>query len=242
MLRKLFYLFLIIFLILGAFVTYSVIRTINATDDAIVQPIGDLVRQLVVPATPVILPDPTIIVNQINDMARLETATVDMEKVITAERNSEALWGLLGETLLFVANGKVVAGVDFAEMGPADLAVVNPTTVMVHLPDAKIFDDLPVLDNEKSYVADRDTGLLTRADPELETEVRQVAEQTIREEAIATGVIERADENARIFMEQFLNGLGFETVIFTEGPPPEPEPYVQEVPKGQVVATPTPES
>jgi len=240
MLRKLFYGFLIIFLILGSIATYTVIRTLNATDNAIVQPIGDLVRQLVVPATPVILPDPTLIVNQINDVARLETATVELEKVITAERNSDVLWGALGETLLFVAHGKVVAGIDFAEMGPDDLAVMGPTTVIVHLPDVKIFDDLPVLDNEKSYVADRDTGLLTRADPELETEVRQVAEQTIREEAVASGVLERADENARLFMEQFLTGLGFETVTFTDTPPPEPPPFEQEVPKGQVVATPTP--
>lgn len=242
MLRKLFYGFLIIFLVLGSLATYLFIRTINATDDAIIEPISDLVRQLVVPATPVILPDPSIIVNQINDVARLETAIVDIEKVITAERNSDVLWGALGETLLFVANGRVVAGVDFAEMGPADLAVVDPVTVMVHLPDAKIFDDLPVLDNEKSYVADRDTGLLTRADPELETEVRQVAEATIREEALATGVVQQADENAKLFMEEFLGGLGFENIIFVDAPPPEPAPFEQEVPKGQLLATPTPES
>ena len=241
MLRKLFYGFLIIFLVLASLATYLFIRTINATDDAIIEPIGDLVRQLVVPATPVILPDPSIIVNQINDVARLETAIVDMEKVITAERNSDVLWGALGETLIFVANGRVVAGVDFAEMGPQDLAVIDPNTVMVHLPEAKIFDDLPVLDNEKSYVADRDTGLLTRADPELETEVRQVAEATIREEAVATGVIDQADQNAKLFMEEFLGGLGFENVIFTDAPPPEPPPFEQEVPKGQLLATPTPE-
>ncbi len=242
MLRKLFYGFLIIFLVMGSLATYLFIRTMNATDEGIIQPIGDLVRDLVVPATPVILPDPTIIVNQINDVARLETAIVDMEKVITAERNSETLWGLLGETLIFVANGRVVAGVDFAEMGPDDLAVVDPVTVMVHLPDAKIFEDLPVLDNEKSYVADRDTGLLTRADPELETEVRQVAEATIREEALATGVVEQADQNAKLFMEEFLGGLGFENIIFTDGPPPKPAPFEQEVPKGQLLATPTPGS
>lgn len=241
MLRKIFYGFLILFLILASVAAYFVIRAANTAENAIAQPIGDLVRQLVLPATPVILPNATLIVNQINDIARLETATVEMEKVITAERNSDVLWGVLGETMLFVANGKVVAGVDFAEMGPDDLKVVDPVTVMVHLPDAQIFADLPVLDNEKSYVADRDTGLLTRADPELETQVRQVAEQTIREEAVATGVIERADENAHLFMEKFLGSLGFENVIFTEDTPPDPPPFAQEVPKGQVLVTPTPE-
>lgn len=240
MLRKFVYVFLILFFIVGSIAAYAVVRGVNRTDQAIVQPIGDLVRQLAVPATPVILPNPSLIVNQINDLARLETASVEVEKVITAERNSEALWGALGETLIFVANGTVVAGVDFAEMQPGDVQVVDPDTVMVYLPEARIFEDLPVLNNEASYVADRDTGLLTRADPELETEVRRVAEATIREEASGTGVVDRANENARAFVRQMLNDLGFEYVIFTEGPPPVPTPYVQPVPKGQVLTTPTP--
>jgi hypothetical protein len=238
-LRRLVMLFLLIFLIIGSITAYVVYRTITTTEASIVQPIGELIQSLVIPATPVILPNSSIIVNQIKDIARLETATVELEKVITAERNTDALWGALGETLLFVANGKVVAGIDFAEMQVEDIQVVDPTTVMVHLPDARLFDDLPVLDNEKSYVADRDTGIFTRADPELETEVRKVAEQTIREEAVATGVIERADENAQAFMRSFLQELGFETVIFTQDTPPVPPPYEQVVPKGQVVVTPT---
>ncbi|MCP5097518.1 MAG: DUF4230 domain-containing protein [Chloroflexi bacterium] len=239
LLRRLFYLFFIIFFIAVSFVAYAVVQTLNRTEASIVEPIGDLIQNILVPATPVILPDPSTIVNQINDIARLETATVDIEKVITAERNSDALWGALGETLLFVANGKVVAGIDFAEMAVEDIQVVDPTTVMVHLPAARLFDDLPVLDNEKSYVADRDTGIFTRADPVLETEVRQVAEQTLREDALATGVIERADENAQAFMENFLIELGFENVIFTAETPPVPQPYEQVVPKGQILATPS---
>ncbi len=239
MLRKIAYLMLILFFVLASLAAYAVISTANRADTAL-QPVGDLVRQLVIPATPVILPDPVLIVNQINDLARLETASVEMEKIITAERNQEMLWGLLGESLIFVAHGKVVAGVDFSQMQPADIQVVDPDTVMVHLPEAEIFDDLPVLDNEKSYVADRDTGLFASADPQLETEVRRVAEQTIREEALATGILERADANAKEFVRNFLQELGFEEVIFTEDTPPVPEPYVQEVPKGYVIVTPTP--
>lgn len=241
MLRKAFYLFMIVFFIVASVATYLVVTTLNRADRSVVQPIGDFVRELVVPATPVILPDPALIVNQINDVARLETAIVDLEKIITAERgNTEFLFGVLGETLIFVAKGRVVAGVDFSEMEVSDIQVVDPDTVMVNLPPARIFDDLPVLDNENSYVADRDTGLLTRADVNLETDVRRAAEAALLEEALATGVIERADMNAQIFLRELLNGLGFSEVIFTDGPPPVPEPFEQEVPKGQVLATPTP--
>lgn len=241
MLRKLMYLFFVVFFLMASLAAYMVIATMNKVDNAVTQPLENLVKQLIIPATPVILPSSTTIVHQINDLARLETASVELEKLITAERgNTNVLWGIMSESMIFVAHGKVVAGVDFAEMTPADVQVVDPDTVMVHLPPAKIFDDLPALDNEKSYVADRDTGLLAGADAQMETEVRRVAEQRLREEAIASGVIETANYNAQQYMINFLQGLGFETIEFTTDTPPTPMPYVQEIPKGYVLVTPTP--
>ena len=239
MLQKLAYFFLIIFFIMGSIAAFMIIGTVRTTQQA-VAPVTDLFNSLFVEATPVILPSSTTIVHEINDLARLETASIEMEKVVTADRNSETLWGVVGESMIFVANGKVVAGIDFADMEEADLQVVDPVTIMVHLPDAKIFDDLPALDNQKSYVADRDTGLLTRADPELESDVRRIAETRLREEAVASGVIEQAQFNAEEYMRGFLTSLGFENVIFMNEAPPVPEPFVQEIPKGFVLSTPAP--
>ena len=240
MLRKLAYLFLIIFFIMGAIAAYTFVVTVNKAE-SITQPVGEFVQQLMIPATPVILPNATTIVHEINDLARLETASVNLEKIVTAERNNDYLWGAMGETLIFVANGTVVAGVDLADMSSADIQVVDPTTVMVHLPPATLFDDLPALDNENSYVADRDTGLLARADPQLETEVRRLAENVLIEEALNTGVLDQANYNAQQFMLTFMQGLGFETVVFTDEVPPTVEPFEQEIPKGYVLTTPTPQ-
>lgn len=237
--KNVFYGVLVVFLILAGIAAYTFWQGMNRAETA-VQSVGDLVQQLVVPATAVILPDASIIVNQVQDIARLETATVEIEKVVSAERNSEAFFGQLGESMIFVANGTIVAGIDFAELEEGDIQVVDPNTVWVHLPQAAIFDDLPVLNEEESYVADRDTGLFTRADPELETDVRRVAAQAIREDALATGVVETAEQNAEIFVENFLTGLGFTEIIFFDDTPPVPEPYVQDVPKGQVLVTPQP--
>lgn len=103
---------------------------------------------------------------------------------------------------------------------------------MVHLPPAKIFEDIPVLDNDRSFVADRDTGLLTRADPELETQVRQAAEGAIREAAQSSDILARANTNAQTYMQNFLAGLGFTEIIFTPDTPAPVTPYQQEVPKG----------
>lgn len=209
-----------------------------------IEPIGDRMRSLFVGATPVILPNPSTIVREINDLARLETASYELEKVITADSGQDGLLEFfVGESMVFVANGKVFAGVDLATMTPEDLVVVDPDTVMVRLPAAEIFDDIPVLNNEKSYVADRDTGLLTQADEELETRVRQTAEQAIREAAEGSDILDRANFNAQAYMSGFLEGLGFTEVIFTREIPTNLTPYEQPLNKGQILlptATPAP--
>ncbi|MEM7113997.1 MAG: DUF4230 domain-containing protein [Chloroflexota bacterium] len=235
MLRKLVYVFLIIFFALGSFAAYTFVRGVQTVDEGVIEPVGDLVRQLVLPVTPEILPNPTTIVLEIKDLARLETASFELEKVVTAESNQDVFWGALGESMVFVAHGKVIAGVDMAAMRADDLRVVDPKTVWVHLPEAKIFDDLPVLDNDRSYVADRDTGLFTSADPELETAVRREAEDAIIEAAQSGELLGRANENAEAYMRNFLQGLGFEEIVFMDETPPEPPAYEQQVPKGFAV-------
>jgi len=231
-LRNLVYVSVIVFLGALSFVAITFAMGMNKTNNEIVEPVSNLVRQLTLPVTPVILPNPATIVREINDLARLETASFEFEKVVTAETRQDVLWGALGESMVFVAHGKVYAGVDFSEMAVDDLQVYDPETVYVYLPEVKIFEDIPVLDNEKSFVADRDTGLLTRADPQLESQVRQAAEKAIAEAADESEILERATINAQEFMSNFLSGLGFENIIFTDKPPKPAPPFEQEVPKG----------
>lgn len=238
-LRNMAYGSVILFMGVLSFVAIMFALGLNKTNETIVEPVSDLVRQLTLPVTPVILPNPATIVREINDLARLETASYEFEKVVMAETKQDVLWGALGESMVFVAHGKVYAGVDFADMAVDDLQVYDPTTVYVYLPEVKIFEDIPVLDNEKSFVADRDTGILTRADPQLESQVRQEAEKAIAAAAEESEILERATVNAQEFMSNFLKGLGFENIIFTDKPPKPAPPFVQEVPKGFAV---TPEA
>jgi hypothetical protein len=238
-LRNLAYVSVILFMGVLSFLAITFAVGLNKTNESVVEPVSNLVRQLTLPVTPVILPNPATIVREINDLARLETASFEFEKVITAETRQDLLWGALGESMVFVAHGKVYAGLDFADMAVDDLQVYDPQTVYVYLPEVHIFEDIPLLDNEKSFVADRDTGILTRSDPQLETQVRVEAEKAIAEAAAESEILERANTNAREFMTNFLAGLGFENVIFTDKPPKPAPPFVQEVPKGFAV---TPEA
>ena len=234
--RNLAYLFVIIFLAVGSFAVFTVAMGVNATRQ-LTEPFRDFVQKIVIDATPVIMPDPVIIVEQINDLARLETASYSMQKMMRADQNSDVLWGMFGESMIFVAYGDVIAGVDLQKMRPEDLVVVDPTTVMIHLPPAEVF--IAALNNETSYVLDRRTGLFVRPDPQLETQLRQAAEVEILQDALEAGVLDRADENAERYMGSFLRALGFENVIFMDSTPPPAPPFQQEVPKGYVV-TPAP--
>lgn len=241
-LRNVVLFFVILFLIVatvgvvaGAVTVISTARGVAEVTD----PVGNLVRQLVVEATPVILPNPVIIVEEINTLARLETTSYSFQDVLQIERNQDTLFGAFGESLLFVAYGDVIAGVDLAKMQPDDIQVVSPTSVNVRLPAAEIFHSS--LDNERSYVADRDRGLFARVDRDLETTIRQEAEDRMNEAALENGILERADQEAEKFMLSFLQELGFQEIIFSDQPLPPIEPYVQEIPKGFVltpVATP----
>lgn len=241
LLRRLMYIVLILFLIAGIAASSLVIFSFSAATRAaktVTQPLSDLVKQLAEEATPVILPDPVTIVREINRLNQLETASYSLQKIVTAQRNQEVLWGALGESLIFVAVGDVIAGIDLSQLQVQDLQIVDPETVMVHLPDAQVLHYS--LDNTQSYVADRDKGLFAQVDPQLETQVRQEAEKQILEEALAAGILQEANENARTNMESFLNKLGFDNVVFTEGPPPPAPPYEQDLPKGTILTTPTP--
>lgn len=248
-LRNLALLFLIIFLVVATIgiigAAYTGITTLRGVSN-VTNPIGDLVRDLVIEATPVILPNPVIVVEEINSLARLETTSYSFQDVLQIERSRDLLWGAFGESILFVAYGDVIAGVDLAQMEPEDLQVTGPTSVIVHLPEAEIF--FANLDNDRSYVADRDIGLFTKGDAQLETQVRQEAEARMYEAAISNGILETAQGEAELFMRSFLEELGFDEVVFVEDTPPIVTPEIPELPKGfvvtpfptAVVVTPTP--
>jgi hypothetical protein len=238
MLRKIMYLFLIIFFLVGSLTAYTIFAGVNTARDA-VSPVGDFMRQLAVPATPVILPNPSVIVNQIQGEAELVTVSMKLERIVTAERNNDVLWGIMGESLIFVAHGHVEAGIDLSQLREEDVVVVDPDTVMINLPPARIYDDKPILDTERSYVANRSTGLLTRADAQLETEVRRVAEQQLLNAARETELTAEAQRRGELVVEALVRAFGFTNIIFTDGPPPPADPYVQEVPKGYIL-TPAP--
>jgi HAMP domain-containing protein len=212
-------------LVIGVLVIMTVVAVaivggvwaIQRTTQRAVQPVSDMTSELstqvarILHPTPTVLPDPVTIINQIRPLARLETIQYTVEKVITAEVGQDSLAPLFGDKLLFVGHGYVTAGIDLQNIRAQDF-LVEDGVIRVRLPEAEIFE--ATLDNDKSYVYDRETGLLTHGDLNLETTARQTAEEQIRQAALEDGILAQAQTNAESYMESLLNKLGYSQIIF----------------------------
>ena len=160
--------------------------------------------------TPTIIPDPVTIIHEIQSLARLETIHYSVEKVITAETGQGPFGFLFGDRLLLVAHGSVIAGIDLAEITESDISMEKNGIVTFRLPPPEVF--IASLDNEKTYVYDRDIGFLRRGDVELESAARLAAEKEILEAALSDGILEQAQVNAEGYLFRLLGSLGFSNV------------------------------
>jgi hypothetical protein len=210
----------VLILIIIAWAAFSIVTNMQrSTEDALapVSALSTKASQILNP-TATVIPDPVTIIHEVRSLARLETIYYSMEKVITAETN-QGTWGwLYGDKLLFVAHGDVIAGIDLAKLEPEDLEIKNGV-LYVRLPEAEIF--IATLDNEKSYVYDRDTGLLAQNEKDLETEARKAAEEEILKAALEDGILEQAQINAENYLIRLLRDLGYPDVIFMDPKPSE---------------------
>ena len=154
---------------------------------------------------------PTV-VRQIQQLQRLETVVFNMDKIVSGGWESRYLpMFLAGERLLLVVDGEVTAGVDLGHIAAADI-VVSGQTIRMKIPDPEIFSAR--VDNERTRVYSRETGLFTRVDPNLESDIRREAERQVRQAALDNGILRTAAANARTTMTSFLRGLGFEAPDF----------------------------
>ena len=165
--------------------------------------------------TPTVIPDPVTYIQEVRALARLETIQYSVEKVITAEEGQGAFAFLFGDRLLFVAHGTVIAGIDMSRIKPEDMKLVDGV-LHVKLPPSEVF--IATLDNDKSYVYDRQTGALRKGDQALETVARKAAEEEIRKAAEGDGILDVAQQNAVNYLTKFFAALGYPNAIFESAP------------------------
>jgi Protein of unknown function (DUF4230) len=152
------------------------------------------------------------VVQKIQQLARLETVVYTVDKIVAGNKENPILPDFLaGDRLLMLVHGEVVGGIDFGALRRSDLTIVGHKATL-HLPEAQIFSTR--LDSSKTRVYSRQTGLLVPTDPDLETQVRQEAERQIHDAALADGILDTAQQNARTTLTSLLQGFGFTQVDF----------------------------
>jgi archaellum component FlaG (FlaF/FlaG flagellin family) len=197
----------------------GVVLMLGAVREA-TQPVSSLANEMgtqvarVFSQTPTVVPDPVTIVREVRELARLETIQYTLEKVITAESGQGPLGFLFGDRLLLIAHGSVIAGVDLSKVTPEDVRFDDLGRVYLRLPPGEIF--VVTIDNERSYVYDRDVGLLTRGNVNLESAARKAAEDELEKAALEDGILEQARVNAENVLFRLLRSLRYSDVIFED--------------------------
>ncbi len=151
------------------------------------------------------------VVDRIRKLSRLESVVYSLDKVVSGSRENSLIPDfLVGDKLLMIAHGEVIAGVDMGQLKASDV-VVKGDSVRLRLPDPQVLTTR--VDNGKTRVYSRSTGLLVSADPDLESKVREAAEEQMTQAAVADGILDKARVNARASVSGLLYGLGFHTVV-----------------------------
>lgn len=149
----------------------------------------------------------------VRDLSRLETTSFHLERVIDLSEQQSNLFGLIRseDAILLVAVGDVSAGIDLGKLRPEDVEVdAAAHGVRITLPAPELFHT--ALDNEKTYVHTRRTGVLARRQEQLETRARQQAERDLANAAESAGILIRAGNGARRVVEELLRSLGYRSV------------------------------
>lgn len=163
--------------------------------------------------------DIATLVTQVRELNRLETASMRVMHVGTITQTYKLVPNSLGgDEITFLATGDVIAGIDLSHLRQEDVWRSPDGTINLRLPASQIL--VSRVDNEQSRVLTRKTGVLRRADVDLETRARQHAEENIRAEALKRGILKMASDNGEKKMAELLHTFGFSKVRFAESSRP----------------------
>jgi hypothetical protein len=96
------------------------------------------------------------------------------------------------------------------KVSQADITVQADSVLIVLPPPEVLYSKV---DNERTYVYERVTGLFRTPDPRIEGEARHLAEQAMLERALEGEILQRAEANGRLQLEALLRSLGFTEIV-----------------------------
>lgn len=158
----------------------------------------------------------TTVVESLRELSEL--TTVEAVEATTIERGNDRgiLNFLTGDRIAMLVVARVGAGVDLTGLTEEDVELdTEAGTVSIRLPEPTI--TYVEIDEDATRVYDRDTGIFTKGDPQLESQARQLASDVLEADAVAAGVLDTARSATRTAVGDFLRALGFTEVSITFG-------------------------
>jgi hypothetical protein len=151
------------------------------------------------------------VIEKIQRLNRLETVKYSLDTIVEGEESSPVLPdALAGDKLLMIVHGSTIAGVDLSQLKSESVQIsdtANGRSIQLTLPPSQVF--ATTVDETKSRVYSRDTGIFVRADPNLESVMRAKAQTELQQAALNDGILDAAANNARVAVTAMLEGLGF---------------------------------
>ena len=159
-----------------------------------------------------------VVVERIQSLNRLETVSYSLDTIVENSKSSPVFPDILvGDKILLVVHGQAVAGIDLAKLKPEDVHIDSGAngerSIHINLPPSEIFSTS--LDNAKTRVYARSTGILVPADQNLESDTRAKAQQQLQSAALSDGILDVARKNGRASIALLLGTLGFDHVDVT---------------------------
>jgi len=154
------------------------------------------------------------VVDKVQRLNRLETVVYSLDTVVESSESNPVLPDVLtGDKLVMIVHGQTIAGVDMSQLKPESVQITEnggARSITLTLPPSTVF--LTTIDENKSRVYQRDTGIFVKADPNLETQTRAKAQAELQQAALSDGILDAASKNARATVTAMLEGLGFQHV------------------------------
>ena len=148
------------------------------------------------------------VLTQVKQLNELATVRFSIQRVVGMTVSKRPVGS---ESSRLRVQGEVIAGVDLADIHPADVRFSSKKTVAIRLPQPKILQFY--LDESQTKVWDRHITWWTPwvpYDPDLEHKARLSAEEEVRQAALRMGILSQARSNAERAIRNLLSALGMQ--------------------------------
>lgn len=157
------------------------------------------------------------IITHLASIGNLETIRMNMQKTVEGKKWLEDIlpnrdWDnvmqsfLFGDKIELIAYAEIVAWFDISNITTGDIKINPDNSITLTLPAPKILSAYLTKDT-KPFL--RETGILTKSNAELETQIRNETLKIMTNEAIQKNIFEVAIKNAGSALSPLINSMWF---------------------------------